>query len=121
MSPEVAMIAVWVVWALSWWGAASWANKTVGQPDSGSQFLYRAVTVGGAVLLFGPREIIAIKQTDDFAAAAHVPDPYIGMIDRNVAAFLERKSEQFFRREKGGLDHVFQAKIGFQFRFIEII
>jgi protein-S-isoprenylcysteine O-methyltransferase Ste14 len=58
MSPEVAMIAVWVVWALSWWGAASWANKTVGQPDSGSQFLYRAVTVGGAVLLFGlnPRD-----------------------------------------------------------------
>lgn len=53
MSAEIAMYAVWAFWALSWWGAAFWTNRTVGQPGSGSQFLYRAVTIVGAVLLFG--------------------------------------------------------------------
>jgi len=59
MSPQIAIYAVWTVWALSWGLAAFWANRTVGQPARGSQFFYRAVTVAGIVLLFGinPREL----------------------------------------------------------------
>jgi len=59
VSPEIAIYSVWAIWALSWWGAAFWTNKTIGRPSSGSQFLYRAVTIGGAVLLFGinPRDL----------------------------------------------------------------
>jgi protein-S-isoprenylcysteine O-methyltransferase Ste14 len=58
MSPEIAIYTVWAVWAVSWWGAAFWTNKTVGRPEAGSQFFYRAMTVGGAILLFGinPRD-----------------------------------------------------------------
>jgi protein-S-isoprenylcysteine O-methyltransferase Ste14 len=50
-SPEIAIYVVWALWAASWGLASFWTNRTVGQPTSGSQFLYRAVTVVGAVLL----------------------------------------------------------------------
>jgi protein-S-isoprenylcysteine O-methyltransferase Ste14 len=51
-SPEIAIYAVWGLWAVSWWGASFWTNKTVGSPSDRSQFLYRVVTIGGAILLF---------------------------------------------------------------------
>lgn len=51
----LAMYAVWTLWAISWFAAALWTNKTVGRPDSSSQLPYRVITVVGAVLMFALR------------------------------------------------------------------
>jgi len=59
MSPTIAMYAVWAAWVLSWVLASFWTDRTVGQPASGSQLLYRVVTGAGGIVLFGinPRNL----------------------------------------------------------------
>jgi protein-S-isoprenylcysteine O-methyltransferase Ste14 len=53
INPENALFAVWAFWAVSWFAAALWSNRTVGRPAAGSEFFYRILTIVGAVLLFG--------------------------------------------------------------------
>ena len=52
MSPHYATIVAWGAWALSWLAAASWADRAAARPAAGQQWLYRAVTFIGAILLF---------------------------------------------------------------------
>jgi protein-S-isoprenylcysteine O-methyltransferase Ste14 len=52
MMPGYALIAAWLVWLASWLAAALWADPAATRPAGREQFLYRAVTLVGAVLLF---------------------------------------------------------------------
>ena len=63
MSPFVALMWVWVAWALSWWLAAFWANRTEAKPSLTLELPYRFVTVAGAAFLFVPRLRIATLWT----------------------------------------------------------
>lgn len=54
MKPGLMLGLVWLVWAVSWYGAAWWSGHTVGRPAPGSQIAYRAITSAGAILLFVP-------------------------------------------------------------------
>jgi protein-S-isoprenylcysteine O-methyltransferase Ste14 len=53
MSPELATIFAWSAFALSWFAAAFWSDPAAKRPAFGAEWLYRIVTVIGAVLLFG--------------------------------------------------------------------
>jgi protein-S-isoprenylcysteine O-methyltransferase Ste14 len=50
-APAYAMVLIWVLWLASWIVAALWADPVVSRPNRGDEFLYRATTLGGAVLL----------------------------------------------------------------------
>lgn len=55
MSPYRVLIWVWVAWAVSWWIAALWANRTQATPGFTAELRYRLFTLAGVVLLFYPR------------------------------------------------------------------
>ncbi len=55
MTPQVCTSIAWGVWLLSWIAAARWADPVARRPAPGEEWLYRAATLVGAVLLFaGP-------------------------------------------------------------------
>jgi protein-S-isoprenylcysteine O-methyltransferase Ste14 len=43
----------WIVWLVSWFAAAAWSDRTVRRPALRREVLYRALTVAGAMLMFG--------------------------------------------------------------------
>jgi protein-S-isoprenylcysteine O-methyltransferase Ste14 len=49
------IIAIWGLWALSWFIAAAWASRAEARPVVGSQLLYRIVTIAGVIALFSQR------------------------------------------------------------------
>lgn len=51
--PEFGVYIVWWIWAVSWILASFWADKPVKRPATGSQILYRAMTLAGFALMFG--------------------------------------------------------------------
>ena len=51
VTPELTIIALWIVWLVSWTAAALWTNRTVKRTGIGSEVLFRVVLYGGAVLL----------------------------------------------------------------------
>jgi protein-S-isoprenylcysteine O-methyltransferase Ste14 len=51
MRPDEAIYIPWVVWAVSWVAAASWANRTVKRPVFGSQTFYLLFELSGFALL----------------------------------------------------------------------
>lgn len=51
-TPMVAMYLVWLAWWLSWLAAAFWADRAVKRPPLRSELVYRALVIGGMVLLF---------------------------------------------------------------------
>ena len=53
MTPQLAINYLWFAWIASWLVAAFWSERTVRRPSLGSEFLYRAITLVGAALLFG--------------------------------------------------------------------
>jgi len=53
MSPQLATIYVFAIWAVSWFAAAFWADPAAGRSAFRDQVLYRIVTFIGAILLFG--------------------------------------------------------------------
>jgi protein-S-isoprenylcysteine O-methyltransferase Ste14 len=53
VSPELATIVAWFAFAASWFAAAFWASPAAKRPGLRAEWLYRVVTVVGAVLLFG--------------------------------------------------------------------
>lgn len=53
VTPELAMSVAWLVWAVSWFAAAVWSDRTVKRPGTGREVGYRLLTITGAVLLFG--------------------------------------------------------------------
>jgi protein-S-isoprenylcysteine O-methyltransferase Ste14 len=53
MTPEIALDVIWAVWAVSWFAAAFWSDRSAKRPGFGAELLYRVVTIAGAVLLFG--------------------------------------------------------------------
>jgi hypothetical protein len=52
VAPEFAMSLTWLVWAVSWFAAAVWSDRTVKRPGAGREVGYRLLTIAGAVLLF---------------------------------------------------------------------
>ncbi len=55
MTPQLYTSIAWGVWLLSWIAAARWADPVAKRPALGEEWLYRAATFVGAVLLFaGP-------------------------------------------------------------------
>ena len=52
MTPAAAIEVAWVLWLVSWTVAAVWSQRTTKRPALGREWLYRAVTLAGAVLLF---------------------------------------------------------------------
>jgi len=54
MRPGIVIIALWVLWAISWLIAARWSNKTEAQPSTESALPYRATLMTGTVLEFVP-------------------------------------------------------------------
>ena len=51
--PEFGVYIVWWIWILSWIVASFWADKPIKRPATGSQILYRTMTLAGFVLIFG--------------------------------------------------------------------
>jgi protein-S-isoprenylcysteine O-methyltransferase Ste14 len=47
------MRALWIAWWLSWWAAALWSDRSVKRPAAQDQMAYRALALGGVILLFG--------------------------------------------------------------------
>jgi len=52
VTPYGAMLDLWVVWLVTWWGAAFWSDRAVKGPGAGPQLSYNLLTIGGGVLLF---------------------------------------------------------------------
>jgi protein-S-isoprenylcysteine O-methyltransferase Ste14 len=50
MTPVTIVSAAWLVWVVSWLGAARWSHPTVKRAGD-REMIYRALTAGGAVLL----------------------------------------------------------------------
>jgi len=53
MTPEHVILALWIIWAVSWMTASGWTKQTVKRAGGPREFAYRAVTFAGYVLLFG--------------------------------------------------------------------
>jgi protein-S-isoprenylcysteine O-methyltransferase Ste14 len=54
MHPALAIIALWVLWALSWIAAAGWTNRTEKKVALTSQAGYRVVLIMGGLVLAVP-------------------------------------------------------------------
>ena len=52
MTPERAVVAIWLLWLVSWIAAAFWADPAARRPSFGQEGLYRIATLSGAFLLF---------------------------------------------------------------------
>jgi protein-S-isoprenylcysteine O-methyltransferase Ste14 len=52
LTPELACLTVWSVWAISWFAAALWSSRTEKRPSAGAESFYRVFTVAGFVMLF---------------------------------------------------------------------
>ena len=77
--PLLAMICLWVAWALSWWAAALWASRAQARPPLMRELPYRLITAVGVVLLFHPRlRLIRLWSTPEPAAWALVAVAALG-------------------------------------------
>ena len=75
----------------------------------------------GAGTLRGTREVIAVEQRLVLAAGVlHLPDPHVGMPDRNVLALMEGDAEQARRAVERGSDHVVEGEIGLDRGVVEV-
>ena len=75
----------------------------------------------GARALRGPGKVVAIEQRLVGAApVADLPDPDVGMPDRDILALGEGDPEQARGAVEGGLDHVVQRQIGLDRAVVEI-
>jgi protein-S-isoprenylcysteine O-methyltransferase Ste14 len=54
MRPGIALVALWLLWVISWIVAARWTNRTEAQPAPESVLSYRAALLAGTVLTFVP-------------------------------------------------------------------
>lgn len=54
MHPGIAIVALWIGWALSWFIAARWSNQTEARPAIRSEVRYRIPMILGALILFIP-------------------------------------------------------------------
>jgi len=54
MNPYDAILLLWLVWTVSWVAAAFWSERAANRPSFSEEFLYRAVTVIGALMLYAP-------------------------------------------------------------------
>lgn len=61
MTPQDATEDIWLIWLISWIGAAVWSSPAVTRPSLGHQLGYRLTTTCGALLLFG---VFGIKRYD---------------------------------------------------------
>jgi len=52
-SPRFVINALWLVWIVSWFGAALWAAPAVKRPTVGREVLYRTLAIAGWILVFG--------------------------------------------------------------------
>ena len=52
MTPQLAINYLWFFWALTWFAAAFWSDRSAKRPAFGAEILYRVVTLAVAVLLF---------------------------------------------------------------------
>ena len=52
MTPQLATLIAWSVSIISWIAAAFWADRTEKRPARREEWLYRGLTVAGALLLF---------------------------------------------------------------------
>ncbi len=75
----------------------------------------------GPAALGAARIIIAIEQSDMFAALRHLPHTHVRVIDGHICARCELKSEQSRRGVERGLDHPVELEIGHDLAFIEIV
>lgn len=60
MTPGRAIEIAWVLWLVSWTVAAAWSERVATRPAHRREWLYRAVTLGGAILL-----IASSRRNDD--------------------------------------------------------
>jgi protein-S-isoprenylcysteine O-methyltransferase Ste14 len=54
MRPGIAILALWIGWAVSWAVAAPWSNRTEKRPGIVTEIRYRLPMLIGALLLFVP-------------------------------------------------------------------
>jgi protein-S-isoprenylcysteine O-methyltransferase Ste14 len=53
MSPLLSLYLIWVIWVISWIGAAFWSAPTIRHVAMGRQLAYRLLVLAGYLLLFG--------------------------------------------------------------------
>ena len=72
MSPHQATFVAFAIWVLSWFAASRWAAPAANRPAEREEWLYRVLTFGGAVLIFGviPRSYGDRFQLWDLSRAA---------------------------------------------------
>jgi protein-S-isoprenylcysteine O-methyltransferase Ste14 len=61
MTPDNVNSFVWFVWAVSWFGASAWSDRTVKRAARGRELLYRGLALTGGVLLFARPARLAPK------------------------------------------------------------
>jgi protein-S-isoprenylcysteine O-methyltransferase Ste14 len=54
--PGLALIAVWVIWALSWIAAMPWSSRAEKRPGFGKELWYRIVLIIGGVIFAVPSD-----------------------------------------------------------------
>ena len=77
----------------------------------------------GAALLVVALEVVEIGEAQLRAVLVeHFKDAHIGLIDRNVVAFLEGHAVELVRGvEHAVLEHIVEFEIGFDLVFVEIV
>jgi len=82
MSPLIAVFLVWAVWAVTWLAAAQWAAPAAKRAGFETEWVYRLVTIAGAVLLFAklPLSFTALWTTGNEAGWALVGASILGFL-----------------------------------------
>jgi protein-S-isoprenylcysteine O-methyltransferase Ste14 len=83
-TPQTFMYGLWVAWAISWWAAAIWSDRSVQRPARRHQLMYRALAASGAILLFGMYRRdgqleLTLWRTPDAVAWGTLPVAALGM------------------------------------------
>jgi len=64
LTPEAASRVAWVVWVISWFGAAAaWRSRSVKRASAASEVGYRVPVLAGAIFMFGPPGVRASGRT----------------------------------------------------------
>ena len=53
MWPDMAVYWLWTLWAITWFAASLWANRTVKRPGIAREWIYRVIALAGFFLLLG--------------------------------------------------------------------